>query len=171
MLQDIRIRQRDYLIKITQILTQELELEPLLWQVIQMAVDLVGGESGFVALYDENKGWQIQTQMNLTEPELKYIETYLAGITGSGSASDTSEMLSINMLVKRLRSLNLPDIADGIGMPLINRDKLMGAIVVFRGYRINFTPYEKNILKSFTDQAAIAINNALLYSENLEEKK
>ena len=38
MLQDIRIRQRDYLIKITQILTQELELEPLLWQVIQMAV-------------------------------------------------------------------------------------------------------------------------------------
>ena len=171
MLQDIRIRQRDYLIKITQILTQELELEPLLWQVIQMAVDLVGGESGFVALYDENKGWQIQTQMNLTEPELKYIETYLAGITGSGSASETSEMLSINMLVKRLRSLNLPDIADGIGMPLINRDKLMGAIVVFRGYRINFTPYEKNILKSFTDQAAIAINNALLYSENLEEKK
>ena len=70
----IRIRQRDYLIKITQILTQELELEPLLWQVIQMAVDLVGGESGFVALYDESKGWQIQTQMNLTEPELKYIE-------------------------------------------------------------------------------------------------
>ena len=133
MLQDIRIRQRDYLIKITQILTQELELEPLLWQVIQMAVDLVGGESGFVALYDESKGWQIQTQMNLTEPELKYIETYLAGVTSSGSSSVTSEMLSINMLIKRLRSLNLPDIADGIGMPLINRDKLIGAIVVFRG--------------------------------------
>ena len=56
MLQDIRIRQRDYLIKMTQILTQELELEPLLWQVIQMAVDLVGGESGFVALYNETNG-------------------------------------------------------------------------------------------------------------------
>lgn len=171
MLQDIRIRQRDYLIKITQILTQELELEPLLWQVIQMAVDLVGGESGFVALYSESKGWQIQTQMNLTEPELKYIETYLAGISRNGSASETSELLSINMLIKRMRSLNLPDIADGIGMPLINRDKLIGAIVVFRGYRVNFTPYEKVILKSFTDQATIAINNALLYSENLEEKK
>ena len=171
MLQDIRIRQRDYLIKITQILTQELEMEPLLWLVIQMGVDLVGGESGFVALYSESKGWQIQTQMNLSEPELKYIETYLAGITSSGAGSETSEILSINMLIKRMRSLNLPDIADGIGMPLINRDKLIGAIVVFRGYRVSFTPYEKNILKSFTDQATIAINNALLYSENLEEKK
>ena len=168
MLQDIRIRQRDYLIKITQILTQELELEPLLWQVIQMAVDLVGGESGFVALYNETDGWQIRTQLNLSEPEMKYIETYLYGM---GSDSETSELLSINMLIKRMRSLNLPDIADGIGIPLISRDKLMGAIVVFRGYRVNFTPYEKGILKSFTDQAAIAVNNAILYSENLEEKK
>ena len=171
MLQDIRIRQRDYLIKITQILTQELELEPLLWQVIQMAVDLVGGESGFIALFNDSSGWQIQTQLNLTEPELKYIETYLAGLINTNTASETSELLSINMLIKRMRSLNLPDIADGIGIPLMNRDKLIGAIVVFRGYKVNFTPYEKSILKSFTDQATIAINNAMLYSDNLEEKK
>ena len=171
MLQDIRIRQRDYLIKITQILTQELELEPLLWQVIQMAVDLVGGESGFVALYNESNGWQIQTQLNLTDPEMKYIETYLSGLTNMGKTSETSELLSINMLIKRMRSLNLPDIADGIGIPLINHDKLIGAIVVFRGYKVSFTPYEKSVLKSFTDQATIAINNSMLYSENLEEKK
>ena len=91
MLQDIRIRQRDYLIKIAQILTQELELEPLLWQVIQMAVDLVGGESGFVAFYNETAGWQIQTQLNLSEPELKYIETYLAGISNPGTNFESSE--------------------------------------------------------------------------------
>ena len=117
MLQDIRIRQRDYLIKITQIMTQELELEPLLWQVIQMAVDLVGGESGFVALYNETNGWQIQTQLNLSDPELKYIETYLSGLTNPGSISENADLLSVNMLIKRLRSLNLPDIADGIGIP------------------------------------------------------
>lgn len=171
MLQDIRIRQRDYLIKIAQILTQELELEPLLWQVIQMAVDLVGGESGFVALYNENSGWQIQTQINLSDAEMMYIETYLAGLTNVGRTTESSDLLSINMLIKRMRSLNLPDIADGIGIPLVNRDKLIGVIVVFRGYKVNFTPYERIILKAFTDQATIAINNALLYSENLEEKK
>lgn len=170
MLQDIRIRQRDYLIKITQILTQELELEPLLWQVLQMAVDLVGGESGFVALFNKTIGWQIRTQMNLTEPEMKYIETYLSGVTNTSSYSVTSDMLSINMLIKRIRSLNLPDIADGMGIPLINRENLIGAIVIFRGYKVSFTPYERSILKSFTDQASIAINNAMLYSENLEER-
>ena len=169
MLQDIRIRQRDYLIKITQILTQELELEPLLWQVLQMAVDLVGGESGFVALFNKTIGWQIRTQMNLTEPEMKYIETYLSGVTNTSSYSVTSDMLSINMLIKRIRSLNLPDVADGMGIPLINREKLLGAIVIFRGYKVSFTPYERSILKSFTDQASIAINNAMLYSENLED--
>lgn len=171
MLQDIRIRQRDYLIRITQILTQELDLESLLWQVIQMAVDLVGGESGFVALYDEAKGWQIQTQLGLTEPEMKYIETYLAGLMTGSTVTESAELLSINMLIKRMRSLNLPEIADGIGMPLIFREKLFGSIVVFRSYKANFTPYDKGILKSFTDQAAIAINNAMLYSDNLEEKK
>ncbi len=171
MLQDIRIRQRDYLIKITQILTQELELEPLLWQVIQMAVDLVGGESGFVALYSDSFGWQIQTQMNLSDPEMKYIETYLAGLSSPHDTMETSELLTINMLIKRLRSLNLPDIADGIGMPLTSHEKLIGAIVVFRSYKVNFTIYEKKILKSFTEQAAIAINNSFLYTENLEERK
>ena len=171
MLQDIRIRQRDYLIKIAQILTQELELEPLLWQIIQMAVDLVGGESGFIALYKENKGWQIQTQLNMSEAELKYIETYLAGITNHESGSETADMLSINMLIKRLRSLNLPDIADGLGIPLVSHEKLIGAVVVFRSYKANFTAYEKVILKAFTDQASIAINNSFLYTENREEKK
>ena len=117
MLQDIRIRQRDYLIKITQILTQELELEPLLWQVLQMAVDLVGGESGFVALFNKTIGWQIRTQMNLTEPEMKYIETYLSGVTNTSAYSVTSDMLSINMLIKRIRSLNLPEISPGIWLP------------------------------------------------------
>ena len=170
MLQDIRIRQRDYLIKIAQILTQELELEPLLWQIIQMAVDLVGGESGFIALYKEHKGWQIQTQLNMSEPELKYIETYLSGITNQDISSNSPDMLSINMLIKRLRSMNLPDIADGLGIPLVSHEKLIGTVVVFRSYKANFTPYEKVILKAFTDQASIAINNSFLYTENLEEK-
>ena len=171
MLQDIRIRQRDYLIRITQILTQELDLESLLWEVIQMAVDLVGGESGFIALYDKENSWQIRSQIGLSEPEMKYIETYLAGVTTGSDFTESEELLSINMLIKRMRSLNLPDIADGIGMPLVFNEKLIGAIVVFRSYKVNFTPYEKNILKAFTDQAAIAINNAMLYTENLEEKK
>ncbi len=171
MLQDIRIRQRDYLIKIAQILTQELELEPLLWQVIQMAVDLVGGESGFVALYDDNNGWVIQTQLNLSDAELKYIETYLSGLGQANTVSESSDLMSVNMLIKRMRSLNLPDIADGIGIPLIAHEKLIGAVVVFRSYKVNFTAYEKSILKSFTAQASIAINNSFLYTENLEEKK
>ena len=171
MLQDIRIRQRDYLLKITQILTQELELEPLLWQVLQMAVDMVGGESGFIALYDQTNGWQIQSQMNMTEAEMKYIETYLSGFANSTSSSKYTDMMPINMLIKRMRSLNLPDIADGIGIPLINRDQLIGAIVVFRGYRVSFTQYERSLLKAFADQASIAINNSLLYTENLEERK
>ena len=171
MLQDIRIRQRDYLIKIAQILSQELELEPLLWQILQMAVDLVGGESGFIALYSESFGWQIQTQLNLSEPEMKYIETYLAGLSSPNGRMETSELLTINMLIKRLRSLNLPDISDGVGLPLTSHDKLIGAIVVFRSYKVNFTMYEKAILRSFTEQAGIAINNSFLYTENLEEKK
>ncbi len=172
MLQDIRIRQRDYLIKIAQILTQELEIEPLLWLVLQMAVDLVGGESGFIALYSVRKGWQIQTQLNISESNLAYMETYLSGMSGVVSDTDDfTDIMALNMLIKRMRSLNDPEIADGVGFPLMLQSKLIGAIVVFRSYKVSFSANEKVLMKAFTNQAAIAINNAKLYTENLEEKK
>ena len=169
MLQDIRIRQRDYLIQMARILTQELDLNSLLWQVIRMSVDLVGGESGFVALYAEETGWGVRTSLDLSEPILKYIETYLEKIYEE-DVSESTALLQINMLIKRIRGIPEMRIADGVGLPLVSHSKIIGIIVIFRNYECNFSPNDRIILKAFADQASIAVNNAFLYSENLKER-
>lgn len=166
----MRIRQRELLIRIQQVLSQELDMDTLLWRVIEMALDLVGGESGFVALFSDANGFQIHSNIGLSEPLYKYIDTYLAASYKQDDNRDTSALLQINMLIKRIRSMSEFNVADGIGLPLESHGRLIGIIVIFRSYKVNFTMTERTVLKSFTNQVSIAINNAFLYQENLEEK-
>lgn len=170
MLQDIRIRQRESLIRMAQIMSQELDMDTLSWRVIQMALDIVGGESGFVALYSEKNGWQIRATYDLSESATKYIETYLSHSYEKESTGDQSALMQINMMIKRMRSIPELKIADGIGLPLSLHDRLIGIILVFRSYKVNFTLYDRNMLKAFTEQASIAVRNAFLYNENIAEK-
>jgi GAF domain-containing protein len=52
-LQDYRLRQREYLLRISRAITAQLELSSVLDLVISFAVEMVAGTSGFIALADE----------------------------------------------------------------------------------------------------------------------
>ena len=53
---DYRLRQRDYLLRIGQAMTAQLDLDAVLSQVIEYAVEMVAGTYGLIALYDEQAG-------------------------------------------------------------------------------------------------------------------
>ena len=50
MLPDFRIRQRDYLLEIARALTQELDLDKLLGRILKIAVEMLAGQAGLIAL-------------------------------------------------------------------------------------------------------------------------
>ncbi len=50
MLPDIRVRQRDYLLEISRSLTEELDLDKLLGQILKFAIEMMAGHAGFIAL-------------------------------------------------------------------------------------------------------------------------
>ena len=50
MLPDFRVRQRDYLLEIARLLTQELDLEKLLERILRVSIEMLAGQAGLIAL-------------------------------------------------------------------------------------------------------------------------
>ena len=53
MLPDFRVRQRDYLLEISRALTQELDLEKLLARILRIAIEMLAGQAGLIALKED----------------------------------------------------------------------------------------------------------------------
>jgi PAS domain S-box-containing protein len=56
-------------------------------------------------------------------------------------------------------------------LPLVIADDPVGLLIVFRSYWVQATENDFQILQSFADQAAIAVNNAQLYARISHERK
>ncbi len=170
MLQDIRIRQRDFLIELARILTQELDLDVLLWQILRISLELLNGEAGFIALLSPNDSWRVKSLMGITEPTAKYIETYLTNFPEGNESVGKDALIEIDMLIRRICDNPELNFADGVGLPLIEHGNILGIIVIFRNIPTGFSINDRAMLKIFADQAAIAVRNAFLYGENIREK-
>jgi len=146
-----------------------------------MAVNLVGedgrlhlGASLIIGL-DDQPGW--------TKPELDAIgkqaaSVYPMALEGTGTA----------LAIASGRVLNFPDVLDGddvplgvsavarrlgrnysqIMAPLMQGERGIGSIALLRAALGGFTEKEQALLKSFADQAVIAIQNARLFNETKE---
>src|SRR5512142_2460278 len=80
MLPDFRIRQRDYLLEIARALTLELDLSKLLERIIRIAVEMLAGQSGMIALRTEQGGWKIAGSHGMPAGFLKVIESFLVRV-------------------------------------------------------------------------------------------
>ena len=50
MLPDFRVRQRDYLLEIARLLTQELDLAKLLQRILRVSIEMLAGQAGLIAV-------------------------------------------------------------------------------------------------------------------------
>ena len=77
MLPDFRVRQRDYLLEISRALTQELDLEKLLARILRIAIEMLAGQAGLIALKDP-EGWRVATAHGIAPAFLSYLTPLLA---------------------------------------------------------------------------------------------
>ena len=77
MLPDFRVRQRDYLLEIARLLTEELDLEKLLARILKIAIEMLAGQAGLIAL-KESEGWRVATAHNIPPAFLSYLTPLLA---------------------------------------------------------------------------------------------
>lgn len=169
LLPDFRVRQRDYLLEISRALTQELDLDKLLERILHISIEILAGQAGLVALRSENQGWSIHVSSGLTSAFLKYIEPYLAEIPPDSQDPEAIELPEINRILSELTEAASMGLFTGVGLPMVARTRVVGVIYIFRAYAKIFSANDRMILGSFANQAAIAVQNAQLYTQLSEE--
>ena len=165
MLPDFRVRQRDYLLEISRALTQELDLGALLRRILRISMEMLAGQAGLIAL-KQRGGWRVAAAQGIPPALLDYLKPLLEEETVSEFNAD-----ELNRMLKELAYTASMGLLNGVGLPLVAHRKIIGVIFIFRNYPDLFSANDKSLLRSFADQAAIAVFNAQLYGQVRYEKQ
>ena len=160
MLPDHRVRQREYLLEISRALTEELNLNALLSRILHIAIEMLGGHAGFIALVGDSGDWHIAINHGIPPALLSYLETWLVSISESEEGAE-ARIPEINRMLSDI-SMGM---ITGVGIAMTVQHNTIGQIFVFRNYRATFSANDYSILTSFANQAAIAVRNARLYTQ------
>jgi signal transduction histidine kinase len=165
MLPDFRVRQRDYLLEIARLLTQELDLEKLLARILRFSIEMLAGQAGLIAL-KESDGWRVAAAHKIQPAFLSYLEPLLAE-----EKVRELDVRELNRMLQELTYTASMGLLNGTGLPLATHGQVIGVIFIFRNYPDLFTPNDRTLLQSFADQAAVAVFNAQLYGQVSYEKQ
>lgn len=169
MLPDFRLRQRDYLLETTRSLTEELDLKKVLDRIARLSAELLAGRASLIALR-EGDDWRIATSHGIRSDFLRRVQRLLDDVP-SQPDSVRFELPEVMSRLQRITDTATMGLLSGVGLPLIARDEVIGVIFVFRAYSGKFSQQDRNVLKAFASQAAIAVHNARLYTEVAEQKQ
>jgi signal transduction histidine kinase len=170
MLPDFRVRQRDYLLEITRALTQDLDLDRLLGRILGISIEMLSGMGGLIALRSEDGKWQIQVSQGLAPSFLEFLGPSLAEIPAENIATQ-NELPELGRRMNELAEAASMGRITSVGLALMTRQKVLGGIFIFRNIPGLFSSNDRALLASFADQAAIAVQNAQLYQQSLNETR
>ncbi len=169
MLPDFRVRQRDYLLEISRALTQVLDLDKLLERILNISLEMLAGQAGLIALRHPAEGWKIRVSFGLPPAFLRFLEPKFNQIPEDQEPGDL-EIKNINqLLLSFTQAISLGRLSS-VGLPLITGQKVLGVIFVFREFA-EFSSNDRALLSSFADQAAIAVQNAQLYTQVEDDRR
>jgi K+-sensing histidine kinase KdpD len=165
---DVRILQREYLLAISRALTAELDLHDLLRLILQSAVELVSGQAGMIALVEpSNQQLRVAAVYGIPAHLVDHFAPLLHGMPDAED-SEREELVRRLRLIAREADLSLTQV---IRLPMRVGGEVIGMIYVFQSGNYYFVPDASNLLRSFADQAAIAVKNASLYQQIRKEKQ
>ena len=170
-----RTRQLEALRAITQEITRELDLTALLRLITRRAMELAGAASGVTHLWDESEQVLIPRAWDGLEDWIGEVRIQLGeGITGAVAQRRAG------MLVNDYRHwdganplfIERTNITAIVAEPLLYRGQLLGVITLNNAATEGpFTDRDRDLLRLFADQAAIAIANAQLFTESEERRR
>ena len=171
MLLDYRILEREYLLAISRALTAELDLSDVLRIIVRAAVELVSGRAGIIALTNPiDETFRVAAVYGIPPEQIEHFAPLLQGLPYQEGA----EHEAIPELTRRMKELAREadiGLTQAIRLPMMSGDTVVGMIYVFQSGNYRFRSDASNLLRSFADQAAIAVKNARLYEQVIAEKQ
>jgi PAS domain S-box-containing protein len=166
-LQDYRVRQRDFLLEISRAITAQLDLSEALRRVLNASVVMLGGQLGMIALRDSAGAYRIRATIGIDAEKVPELTTQLNDLL----ALQPLDYATFNDHLTRMAISLDRKMRQSFALPLAFAEEPLGLLVVFRAQKGTATPDDIQVLQSFADQAAIAVNNAQLYERMDQERR
>lgn len=167
-------------IKASQALAGEIVLEKLLAKLMQFAIENAGAQKGYLILVNNNK-LTIEAAREVGKEEVTVLQSQSVETTSLlpqgiiNYAMRTQEDLVLGDATHQGLFINEPYIVENqpksvLCAPIINQGKLIGLLYLENNLTTDaFTTDRLELLRVLSSQAAISIENALLY-QTLEQK-
>jgi signal transduction histidine kinase/AmiR/NasT family two-component response regulator len=170
-----RLEEQKTLFAVSQEIASKLELKVILQKIMERAVELLEAETGVVVLWDSRK-------QNYATAVVHGLPESLIGRELSSPSDGTVGQIITNKMpvhiqdyehhTHRWKELDSYHLKEVIGVPLIVREMIIGAMTVGTSdLKRHFQRNDIHLLFNFANQAAIAIGNAKLYEDSLAKIK
>ena len=164
--------------KASQAISSEIELDQLLSSLIKILIENAGAQTGYLILENSGK-WAIEASGELNDGENVWATQVLQSVPIVSYLPEsiinyvirTHESVILNDAIHEGGFINEPYIQRNqtqsiLCLPLLNQSKLVGVLYLENQLAIGaFTPDRSQVLHLLSTQAAIAIENAKLYSK------
>ncbi len=164
-----RRRQLEAARAVSEEIIRELNLSPLLKIILRRSVELVGAADGVILLWDESKHVLVPEVWTAYREFMPFVRVQL-GDDVAGVAAEQRSGLFVNEYRTWSKAnplfLSRTPISAVLAEPLLYRNKLIGALALFHNNdEHRFTEEERQLVMLLAAQAAIAIENARLFTE------
>ena len=156
--------------RVSQALGSSLVLDDALKEVMDAVIRLTGAERGCIMLFDEGiGGLDLRAARNLeheslSAKEMEYSRTVVETVARTGKAVLTTNAQTDPRFAEQ-RSVMQFSLRSVLCVPLTVKDRTLGVIYVDNHVRTGlFSERDRELLSAFAVQAAIAIENAQLYT-------
>lgn len=159
------------LLEFSALINSSLEIEEIRKRTIEASMKLTNSEAGSLLLYDqEREELYFDVALGERAEKIKTIRLKIGeGI--AGWVAKHREVLIINDVQNDPRFFRKADEKSGfvtrsmICIPVLHKDRLIGVLQVLNKIDQPFNEYDAELLKALSNQVAVAIENARLYSE------
>jgi len=166
---DYRVRQRDFLLEISRAITAQLDLSEVLRRVLHASIAMLDGQVGLIALRDPLGEYRVRAVVGIEAariPELNDQIAQLIAIVGS-----TVGYAAVDQHLREMALSIDQRLQQAFALPLTIAEEPRGVLIVYRQYHANAAADDIQVLQSFADQAAIAVQNAQLYQSIDHERR
>jgi len=166
----LRVDELEMIYRVGRTITSRLDLDQVLAEVVEAAVEVSGAEEGSILLPDEETGeLYIRASRNFQED---FVRTFRLPVkdTHAGQVFKSGEPLLMNDVdPQKIKTAYL--VFSIIYVPLIFHDQVVGVLSVDnRVSQRGFSEENLTLLSTMADYAAIAIENAKLFSQTEVER-
>src|SRR5215468_6865818 len=163
--------------EVSQAVNSTLELETVLNTIVAKATQLSGTEAGALYVHDDAKNeFALRATYGMSEAFVAELARQGVGFGESAVAQAVKQCAPVQLAdLRQAKPTALQEVILHAGyrallvIPLLSRDKVIGALVVRRKAPGSFPASVLDLLQTFAAQSVLAIQNASLFQE-IEEK-